>query len=148
MTSAASTGPTPAQLAALQAALLRSAIDGAPLPGGAPAVALPDRGLVVREGVARLLDEALAPGLAALLPRGVLLVSRDQLRRDAAARGDAAFLRLAPPAPAADVLWLSLEVRLAPADGTRDVALGGVQVGVRAAGSEWRVVEPPRAFAV
>jgi hypothetical protein len=136
------------RVAALQAALVRSVVDGAPLPGGTPSPELPDLALAQREGVAPLLDEELPAGLAPALPRSVRLVTRDALQREAAARGDTAFLRLAPPTRDGATLWLALEVRLAPAGGGRDAVLGGVQVGLRAEGEGWRVVEAPRAFAV
>ncbi|MDF1505121.1 hypothetical protein [Roseisolibacter sp. H3M3-2] len=140
--------PDGVALAALQAAVVRSAVGGAPLPGGAPPIALPDAVPPAGDGATLLLDEALPAGLSGLLLRGVRLVRPDALRRDAAALRGATFLRLAPASDAGALTRVALEVWRDPGDGTRWIALGGVQVAARRAGDGWRVAEPPRAFAV
>jgi hypothetical protein len=142
-------GPIPdADLAELQGALLRSALGGVPLPGGAPPAPLPDRAFLPADGPVLLLDEHLAPGLAERLPDGVRIARQVEVRRAAAQARDAGYLGFRPPHAEGDTVWLTLEVRLAPgASSEPPLGLGGVQIGVRRGAGGWRVVEPPRAFA-
>ena len=129
-------GAAPAELAAMQAAVVRAALRGTPLPGGAAAVALPDRTFLPASGPAPLAAVHLAPGAAAEL---------GDLTRPAQ-DGDGAFLRFQPPQREADTLWLTLEIVLRDADDDPQ-PLGGVQVAFRRMPHGWQATDAPRAFA-
>ena len=129
-------GVAPAELATLQATVVRAALQGAPLPGGAAGVALPDRAFLPAGGLAPLAPDPLAAGVHATLA--------DVVRP--ADDADGAFLRFAAPRREPDAIWLTLEVVLRDG-GARPQPLGGVQVGFARTSSGWRAIEAPRAFA-
>jgi hypothetical protein len=134
-----------AALAELQVALLRAALHGAPLPGGAAAPALPDRALLPTRAPVPLVDEHLASGLAELLPSDVRVVAPAAVGCTDSEGG--AHLRFAPPRLEGDALRLVLEVRLV-ASGGRPHPLGGLDVGFRrAVDGVWLAADAPRAFA-
>lgn len=127
---------SPTELAALQVALVRAALQAVPLPGGAAPVALPDRAFLPAGGPAPLAADHLAPDVLARL-EGVVRAARAD---------DAGFLRFRQPRREGDVHWLTLEVvRRDAADGPHP--LGGVQAGFARAGDGWRATEGPRAYA-
>lgn len=126
----------PAELAALQTATVRAALQGAPLPGGAAGIALPDRAFLPAGALAPLAADHLAAGVHAALADVVRPVD------DA----DRAVLRFAPPRRERDALWLTLEVVLQDG-GAGPQPLGGVQVGFARTAGGWQAIEAPRAFA-
>lgn len=128
---------SPGDLAAMQAALVRAALLEEPMPGGAAAVALPDRGFLPAGGPTPLAADHLAPGALAALAG----VAR------AAAPGDATYLRFRPPRREADGVWLTLEVVLRDAGVAGPQPLGGVQVAFARAADGWRPTAAPRAYA-
>lgn len=130
-------GAAPAELATMQAALVRAALHGTSLPGGAPSVALPDRAFLPAAGPVPLAEDHLAPTVLAQI--------RDEAR--AARDDDAAFLRFRQPRREADALWLTLEVVLRDAGVAAPHPLGGVQAGFTRTPDGWRATAAPRAYA-
>lgn len=135
--SAPDEGAAPAELATLQAALVRAAVQGTALPGGAAPVALPDRTFLPTNGPLPLAADHLAPNVLAQL---------GDIAR-AAGDDDAAVLRFQPPRREGDALWLTLEVVLRRAGVAGPQPLGGVQAGFTRTANGWRPTEAPRAYA-
>jgi hypothetical protein len=118
----------------LQESLLRSVLEGRPLPGREQAFAFPDRGFLLQQPELLLADENLAPGLSLEGLRPPLrVVPAGQL----GAGGDAVYLRFGPAEGDDQRLQLTLEAGIAATGERRAAGLSAVRVGFRRDGGAW-----------
>ena len=142
-------GPDPETLRRLQTLLLRSVLLGEPLPGGDAAIALPDLDFVRRQDGILLSSEHLAAPIAlADLPEPLRVLAPEAIAAAASRQGDVAYLRFRPATQEGDTVRLTLEAALATAaPERRSLGLSGVQVAFRRDDRDWRIADPPAAFA-
>jgi hypothetical protein len=134
-------GDAPSALHQLQVRLLRSALAGAPLPGGANA-RLPDRQFLAQGSEVLVLAEHLAGALPAEgFPAPLRVVSEAELVERARTAGQVAALRFQKPVTRDDEALLVLEGIVFRADGTR-APLSSVQVRFVRRDGAW-IAEPP-----
>ena len=136
-------------LQGLQKTLLAAVLGRRPLPGMGRALVLPDLDFVLREESVVLADENLAGVLSPEgLPKPLRILSPEDIREEAASRGDVVYLRFQPVERDDDLVRLTLEARIAVGDRERAaLGLSGVQVRFRPVGDEWEAVGDPAFFA-
>jgi hypothetical protein len=128
----------------LKAVLLRRA-----LPGLDERVIFPDLCFILRQPTVVLLDENLAGRVTMEEPPGPVRVrSREDLVREARARGDIMYLAFRPAQREDKSVTLTLEARIAPKDAAQLTSgLSGVQVKFEEVGGQWEATEEPVFFA-
>lgn len=141
--------PPRKDLGRLQQMLLKAALFEEPLPGGGSA-RLADLGFILRHEQIHLLDEHLAgPVSLEGSVKPIVVVSLADVRREAAAHGELAYLRFLPPeADDEGEVWLTLEGQLAIGD-TRQhpMGLSRLQVKLREVDGHWSLTGDTRALA-
>ena len=145
--SSAAPVPSPQQIGELQRSVLRAVLSRSPLPGGREPVAFPDLQFVKGEGDTLVLDENFQ-GAAEGGEGGVRVVSREELAREAGARGPVGYLQFQPAAVQGGEVRLTLEAKLAaPNPGEKPQGLAGMQFVLRDEGGQW-VGTPAAAIAM
>ena len=135
-------------IASLQEMLLRAALLGEALPGGRGPTRLADLHFILRHPHVCLSEDNLAGKPSAEgLPKPLRVMSRDELKKEAAAQGDLAYLQFRPAEPVEGGVRLTLEGKLATGDGRQTAGLSSVQVKFRKVGDGWETFGDPVAMA-
>jgi hypothetical protein len=132
----------------LQEVLLGAVLSRQPLPGRERPILLPDLDFVLR-GDLVVADENVA-GTIALegTAKPLRVLSPETIEERARRSGGLPYLRFQPVEREGDLVWLTLEGRIAPgAPDERPLGLSGVRVPFRKAGDGWLAADDAVVFA-
>jgi hypothetical protein len=135
---------TKREIGELQAALLRSLLTGAPLPGGTAAARLPDEAFILREPDVYVEEANVVGRLAVGAPsRSVRVLSREGIRARTGPGEGPAYLSFETPEIEGTQVTLTVRARIASPTGGRDPVLSTVQVTFRRVGDAWETFGAP-----